>query len=329
MTFEDNTRRKVVPLDPFVSAAAGGTRPKWALEHAGILAGIRLDIKGTLAGTLSALNALGYASILKWLNFDLSTRVDLAGFSGAGYHYIIRDFLSDYKDPVPSSNARSAVAAGNYDISINLPVTLNQRDRVGLINLQNDLVQVNLRLEIESDAIVATGITSHSIVVQPYLVFFTMPPDPKDRPLFNTVHSWMEDQQTVAAAGDVAYPWPVGNTILGMFHGLGIGVSGADLWTKAKMRAQQNDVVEEYLPGGQDLAFEESHGRARPKGAIGMDFLGSSGLGAYGSARDSLVTLNMTSAKSIITATAGAATKTLYSIRRELVVVEAPEGKAA
>jgi hypothetical protein len=323
MSFEENTRRKEVLLDPWTSAAAGGGKTKWVLDHSGILAGIRLSIKGTLGGTLTAPNPLGYAAILKWLRFYLSTNVDLAGFSGAGYHYLIRDFLGDYKDPVPAANARSAVAAGNYNISVALPVTMNLRDRVGLVLLQTEKVQLNLHVDLEADANVATGITSHSCTIQPSLIFFTVPPDVKDRPLFNTVHSWMEETLQIAAAGNFPYPWPIGNTILGMFHGVGIGVSGADHWSEARIRAQQNDCIEEYLPETADLAFQETHGRARLPGVIPMDQLGASGLGSYGSARDSLVTLNMTSLKSIIKATQA---ETLYSIRRELVAVQPPEG---
>jgi hypothetical protein len=321
MPFAGNTRHKIIP-QPAITLTSGQIG-RWTLDKAGILAGIWLDIRGAVVGIPAAANALGLASIIRQVRVYLSTGTDLIQISGPGYHYIIRDYIEDYKDPISWSNARAAVAVGAYDISMFLPISINTRDMPGLILLQQERVTVQLSVEQETDAIVGGGVAVCTSVVTPHLEVFTVPPDPKDRPPFNLVHTWMEEQQVVAGAGDVIYTYPRGNTILKMLHGLGFAVAGADGWTQCVVRAQQNDRVYQTVPASQDLIYGRSHGRARPLGTISVDMFGSSGLGNFGSARDALVTQDVTSVASVITA-GGAGN--LYSIREEIVAVREPEG---
>jgi hypothetical protein len=319
-----NTRNKRVAM-PAQTGASGAIR-SWVLDSAGILGGIYLDIRGTITGTISAPNALGFASIIRQVRVRLSTGVDLMIFTGPGYHYIIRDFINEYGDPVSYSNARSAVTAAAYDVSMYIPIAINDRDMPGLILLQNKETTVMLTVEEEVDATVATGITGGWPVITPYLDYFTVPVNKDDRPPLNLVHSWIEESKAVSGAGDVEYIWPRGNTICSMHHGIGMAVAGADTWSRAVVRAQQNDVVFEDTPHLQDMVYNKSHHRVRPLGTISFDMLGSSGLGSYGSARDVMITQNLTSIKSVVTATGAS---TLYSIRRELVAVREPDAVAA
>jgi hypothetical protein len=319
-SFSGNTRLKHIMMDP--QTPGYGKIGRWTFDKAGILAGVYLGIKGTATGTLSAPNALGFASMIRQVRCYLSTGTDLHMFSGPGYHYLMRDYIEDYKDPNVSSNARSAVTAAAFDVSMYLPFAINARDLPGLILLQQERVTLNLSVEVEALATVATGLTDGGPTITPYVEIFTVPPNPDDRPDFNLVQSFMEEVQVVGAAGDWPYPWPRGNTILSMLHGFGMGVSGADNWTKAIMRVQQNDRIDEYNPDFQDKVFERFHGRARPKGTIAYDDFGSSGLGSYGSARDAFITQNVTSAKTVLTVTGAG---NLYALRRELIAVKPPE----
>jgi len=319
-SFAGNTRLKHYPD---VAATPGyGKIAKWSLDHAGILAGIYLDIQGTCTGTLSAFNAFGFSSIIRQVRAYLSTGVDLHMITGPGYCYLMRDYIEDYKDPLPQTNGRSAVSAAAYNIGMFLPFQINARDLPGLILLQQERVSLNLSVEVEALANVATGLTDGGPTITPCYEIFTVPPNQIDRPPFNLVQSWMEESQVVGGAGDWPYPWPRGNTILSMLHGFGMGVSGADNWSRAIMRVQQNDRIDEYTPAFQDMVFSRFHGRARPKGTLAYDYFGSSGLGSYGNARDALVTQNVTSAKTVITVTGAG---NLCCLRREMIAVKPPE----
>lgn len=320
MAFQGNTRHKILPLDS--QTGASGKIMRWTVDKAGILAGVWINIRGTITGTISAPNALGFSSLIRQVRLYLSTGVDIILCSGPAYFYLLKDHVEDYKDPVPSTSGKTAVSAAAYNLDMFFPIAINSRDVPGLILLQQEKVTCMLSVEEEVDANVATGITGGWPTVTPALEIFTVPPAKEDRPPFNLVQTWLEEQVPVAATGDVSYVWPRGNTILQMLHGYGIAVSGADNWSRAIVRVQQNDRIYELTPNLADVFFARSHGRARPLGVIPIDMFGSSGLGAYGSARDALVTQDLTSIKSVITTTA---TGTMYNLRREIVAVKEPD----
>ncbi len=319
MSFETATRHKIVPLVP-QSISATARVLKWTMDKAGYMAGIYLPIIGSLTGTLTAPNALGKACIVKGVRLQVNSQLDLIVLNGVQYHYMLRDYIETFGDPVPQSDAKSAVAAGAYNLSMFLPIALNARDRYGLFPLQNEKTTVTLSVEIDADANIATGITAHTCTISPKLEIFTVPPDPKDQLQPELVQSIIGEPQTITAAGDVEYIWPRGNTIFSMIHAAGIGAAGADAWSKAILRAQQNDVIYEMDPLLADYWFSRFHGRARVAGVIPWDLIGSSGLGRYSSARDSIYTQAITSLKTVFTFTGAT---TLHSVRAELVPVKA------
>lgn len=316
MSWMTATRRKLVPDK---SQAKTVSNPlKWDFSKADVLAGVYLEIRGTITGTLSSLNALGKASIIREVRLFHNSSGDIIKLSGAQYHYLIRPFMEDYKDPVPSSDARSAVATGGYILDMWLPCALSALDPRGLINLQDEGVTVTLTVEFEADANIATGITAHTATVIPHLELFSLPKATEDRPAFNVIQQIMGESKAIAAAGDFNYPWPLGNAYLQLVHGCGIGVAGADTWSKAILRAQNTDRMYEYVPHSADLDYARFHGVARLGGVVAFDFLGSDGLGVYGGDRDVIYSNIVSDLKTVITATQA---DTLHSVRRMLVAV--------
>jgi hypothetical protein len=314
--FQTATRRKFVP---YPTKSKGLESPlKLELSKAGILGALYLVIRGSLTGTLSALNPLGKSSIIRQVRGFLNTGIDLFQFSGAQYHYLIRDHIEDYKDPVPDSDARSAVAAGAYNLDMMIPIAISAIDPRGLINLQTEKMVMTVTVEFETDTVIATGITAHTCDVTPGLELFTLPPKDEDKPAFNTVHQIMAETRMVAGAGDIEYPWPVGNVYMQMLHGLGFAVAGADGWTKALVRELQTDRVYEYSPIMADREYARWHGRARLPGTIPIDLVGSDGLGLYGGDRDLFFSSMASDLKTIVTATGNG---TLHSVRRQIVAV--------
>ncbi len=315
MAFQDTTRRKFIPL---TSQSKGATNPlQWDIPKTGFLAGIFLNITGSISGTLSAPNALGMASIIRRMRVITNGGIDLINISGAGYCYLLRDHLEDYVDVTPQNTGRNAVTATTFNLDAYLPIALNARDALGLFMLQNEQTLVQLQVEFETDSVVATGATV-TATVRPAVEIFTVPVDPKDWPPLNTVQQVLEDSRAIAATGVQDYAWPRGNTYVQVLHGFGIGATPADNWTQLQLLVNQSEVIYDYVPGTLSLEFNKMHGRARILGVVPVDLIGTSALGTLGSSRDLLYSGLITDLVSRINFSA---TGTLYTVRRQLVTL--------
>ena len=311
-----NTRLKKITLPNRAHTAITGTTLTWDIPKTGILGGLMLVITGHITGTVCHCNALGLSNIINRVRLIANAGINLIDVSGVGYHYLIRDFVEHNMDPVPQA-AFGACAAGAYDLSMFFPISLNARDPLGLIMLQNEDTQ--LRLEVEVNAATACaegGITGHEIDVQPTLDIFTVPLDKKDWPPFDFAHTWNEEQATVAAAGQFQWNWPRGNIYAQVLHGLGLGVAGADGYTNYQLRVNQSEYLFDNPTSFIERNTSRFRGIAKVAGACPVDFLSESGLGNYGSGRDLLDSRQLTDISSIFQATGA---DTLYTVKRQLV----------
>jgi len=316
----ENTRRKIVKLS---SLSKGTVNPlAWDIPRTGLLAGLFLAITGAVAGTLSAPNAFGMASVIRRIRLIANSGLSIIDISGPGYDYLLRDFLETYNDVVNQSTARNAVTATTFVLHKYFPIALNAKDPLGLIALQNEMTALQLQVEFEADASVATGATVTATVV-PYLELFTLPVNPEDWPPLNYLQTYTEESQSVAAAGDVNYQWPRGNIYAQLLHGAGIAQAPADNFTVAKVRVNQSDYLLDAAPAFLDMEYSRFRGRTRLAGVIPVDMLGTSGLGNYGSARDLFDSNLVTDIVSVITF---AAAGTLYTVKRQLVNLAPPQG---
>ncbi len=313
--FQNKTRRKVIPLS---SIAKGTSNPlTWEIPKTGLLAGIYLAITGSVSGTLSAPNALGFSSIINKVRLVGNAGIDIINITGWHYHWLLRDHLEHYIDVTPSSNGRTAVTATTFNLSMWLPVALNGRDPLGLIMLQNEETLLTLEVEFNADANVATGATV-TATVQPSIEIFTVPTDPADYPPLNVLHQIVSDTATIAASGEYSYRWARGNTYVQTIHGAGLNTTPADNWSEYKLRVNQSENIARYTPELLNLEYARTHGRARTLGVIPVDMIGTSGLGNYGSTRDLLYSALVTELESVITFSASG---TLYTVRRQLVTL--------
>jgi hypothetical protein len=318
--FAVNTRRKILPLTGAVTRpVGGGTFGPLTLPKTGLLARIYLALRGSVAGTLTVPNGLGFSSIISRMRIQANSGIDIFNVSGAGYHYLLRNSLeSEYVDPVGQSTGTTAVTATTFNLDAVIPIALNMRDPTGLIMLQNEQTIVNLFIDWLADASVASGATVTLTTGDAFLEVFTVPPDPKDWPPLNVIHQCLEDQQQIAAAGDFPYYWPRGNTYVGVYHGAGIGAAGSDLFNRFAVRVNQSDYLQSTPADFLDMEYRLQKGRVRPAGGIFVDLLATSGLGCYGLARDMFNSALVTDLASVITATGAA---TLFTVRRQLVVL--------
>jgi hypothetical protein len=313
--FVNNTAFWSQQMADITRPVGGGLSPSVQLPRVGLLARLRLAIRGSVAGTLTVPNALGMASIINRIRLSVNAGLDLVSISGWGYHYGLREGIdSEYGDPVGQSNARSAVTATTYNLDMVIPIAINLRDPIGLINLQDTGLTMSLFVDWTADATVATGATVTGTVT-PYLDLFTLPPDPADYPNLRIVQTIVEDQRAIAGAGDYQYDWLLGSQYLQIYHLLGIGAAGADAFSRYQLRLQQNQFPWISDVKGLDIDFRAVRFRARPAGLILVDRMATSGLGNYGLLRDMFDSSKITDASSIITATGAG---TLYTLRRGL-----------
>jgi len=320
MPFDTSTRLTRVQLPAMVrTAVGGGNLTAIQLPKTGLLARIYLDIRGTIAGTLSAPNALGNAALLRNVRLTANSGLDLFNISGAGYHYMLRNFQENYIDPVPASTARAAVTAAAYDVSMLIEMQINKSDPIGLIMLQNEQTVLSLSIQWETDALMATGVTSITGTAIPYMEFFTVPQDPKDWPPLTIAHQIIEDQQAISGAGVFTYNWPRGNTYMRVLHGCTLLQAVADAWTVAQLRANQSNFIENMTPAlANEVYASDGHPAVRVLGVIPFDFYGSSGLQSFGKSRDFIDSSKLTDLATLITATGAV---TLYTVREQLVTL--------
>ncbi len=314
--FDANTRRQVI-LQPTQTRPTGGGTTVLQLPRVGFLAWLFLSITGSVAGTLSAPNAFGMASVVKRVRLTSSAGTDIINISGQGYHYIYRNYINGYFDPVPFATARNAVTATTFDDSMLLPVVINDRDALGLINLQNEQTQLQLFIDWETDGAVATGATVTATCV-PHLCLFTVPPSPKDYPDFSNIVQIIETQENVGqSSGDYTYYWPRANfRYLQTLHGYGQAQAGADNWNRARLRLNQTTFIYDYDVGTMNIEYDVDHPAQRIAGVVPWDLMGSSGFAVYDKLRDTIDAGQYTDIASVITVTASG---TLYTIRRMVV----------
>jgi hypothetical protein len=221
------------------------------------------------------------------------------------------------EDVNPQSDARSVVATGAFNLDMVIPICLNQRDALGLFMLQSEQTIVTLSIDFATDAQVATGVTTLTCTVSPYLELFTVPANAADRPNLGTLHQILEDSQVISGAGEVAYQWPRGNRYLGVYHGIGMAQAGADNFSTVALRVNQSDYIFPGMDGkGFDIIRAYSVGVQRIAGTVLFDLMGSSGLGMYDKMRDTIDSSKLTDLATVIQASGAG---TLYTIRRQLV----------
>lgn len=315
--FAQNTQLYETTL-PVMTKPTGGGVVTQELPKNGILAGLFLRISATVTGSLSAPNALGVSSIIRNVRLSTNNALDLISVSGAQYGYLMQRVLGLGEHvATPQNQFNTAVTATTFNLDMVLPLQVNERDLVGLIALNNPQFTLTLSVDFESDANVATGATV-AVTVTPMMRYYAMPQNPEHRPMFNILQRWVGEQAAVSAAGEYVYKTPESGIMAGIYHGLGIGVSGSDGFSRVQRRLNNSVYMSDFVPGLLDVKHRYYYSGARVAGTIHFDLLGNAGLGSYGLNRDSINTLLVTDYDHVITATGAG---TLHTVRREFIIL--------
>lgn len=319
MAFENNTTLKFIPLTS-INYPTGGGLVNLDLPRSGILQSIHLAISAVVGGAVGAVNALGVASILRRVRVTLNNGLDVFNVSGVGYCQLYQDFIDAYLTVTPNNQGRSAVTAATFNLNMVIPVALNNRDEFGLILTQNDQSIATLSIDFESlTTVTATG--TLAVTVKPTALIFEVPRNPADLPNLTVVHQTLEDQQSIPGSSDIIYPWPIGNTYLGVYHLV------TSSFTRAQLRAQQSLYIADTDPDSQSMLFERYNGRSNTLAGVLTgnnkrviwDRMGTDGLGTFGTMRDPIPSFLLSDLSSVITPVGAG---TLFTIKRQLVVMQ-------
>lgn len=218
LPFRSGTRRRVQFVGSY-PITLGAPLPTITLPQTGMLARLMAKIEGTITQTAAAatLSPLGYAALISRARVGVNNGSQaIVDASGAGLE-LANFWHAPSTGRVQNTYANGAgVNAVSYGISI--PINANDRTllEIGLINLQAEQLRANVDFSFAAatEFLIAGGpVTASALTLFLYYEYWDVPnptmyllPPP-------SIVRILEDQQPIAAVGDLVYPIPRLGTI--------------------------------------------------------------------------------------------------------------------
>lgn len=218
------TRQSIRPVQESANYVAGGS-DIIRLPQVGLLARVHLLVSGTMTlvtGTgTHVLSEKGPWNLLNKATLTANQGTDIFRASGFGAHIldiITAGKLYEPDDGQRSSNFASALynapvanGANAWEFGLTLNITPNDRDMIGLILLQTNQMQAELRFDFATAGglthdfpVVLTGNATAAFVgtVTAHIETFTLPADPAAAPDIQTLYQTLEQADPIAGLGD-------------------------------------------------------------------------------------------------------------------------------
>jgi len=313
--FAQATRQHIQKLPSQV--VTGGGSVTFELPKARFLAEVILHFKGTLTvvhASETAYTPATYApySLIKKVRAELNNGFSPFNISGRGLALYNRmnTYQSAQFERVTTANARGAVlqevvaasstgAENDIRFAVRLPVVLNDRDPVGLINLQNPQTVCTITIDFnELTSLLATSTNftlTSALTVTPTVISYSIPIIGDAIPDLTVLKLVNEQVQTIAGAGDVTVKLPVGQTYrkIGIiFEDASGGEADADIG-EFQLILNQADYPYRVDPFTLQALNQFSYGDAFPAGEFVLDFT-NQGVPNMGGARDYIDTERLT-----------------------------------
>lgn len=343
MAFIDATRqnRRLIGQVSYSS----GNRSSIDLPQTGLLANLLIRVNGTLtvtngtgSSTYNAAN-LGKAwALIDRVHLTANSGTEIVNVTGIGLG--IRNAMEmSYSDlaasAIPSAVTNNPVyqfgtsnGANTVNFTLKVPVTINDRDPIGLILLQNRETLLTLALDWANptNLFTLTGNASVSFSGQAYVTmeYFSVPLSDKDYPDLSVAHTLLEDQIAVAGTGDVLYTIPRGNIYQRIIHRVVLNGAAAGFTDVNQLTLQYNQSEQPVKMYGYDFLQiqRDRYDRDLPQGVYVYDFA-YQGQPMYGGTRDLVNSRAITDFLSIVNiasgATLGSNNNYIYTLREQLV----------
>ena len=312
--FAAATRQHIQKL-PSHTVVAGGSI-SFEIPKARYMAEIILAFKGTLTATHATETAFVPATyspynLIKKVRAELNNGFSPFNLSGKGLALYNRmnTYQSSQFANVSTANARGAVlmekvsssggTSNDFRFIVRLPVVLNDRDPVGLINVQNPQTVCTVTLdfnELTSLLTTTTGFTlASAITVTPTVISYSIPIIGDAQPDLSVLKLVNEQVQAIAGAGDVTVKLPVGQTYrkIGIiFEDASGGEADADIG-EFQLILNQADYPYRVDPFTLQAINQMSYGTIFNAGEFVFDFT-NQGIPNLGGARDYIDTERLT-----------------------------------
>lgn len=309
MLFEQATRQNKQPSETIAFVENG--LKNIVLPKSRTLAKISLLVQGTYKLTHASkttFTAKGFSkyNILKNIRLKLNNGFAPYNISGVGLKMYneqnefkaITDGRNvlDYMTNVVSSSG----AANTISFMLDMPITVNDRDFIGLIDMQASGINVELEIAMGSIADIMTDTdvvaSDVSITIKPILETFSIPPLQQHMPRFNTIKTVSEQKNPITSIGDTTVKLPIGLTyrkILAFMkqdaNYTPIALSRMNDFSILINQADYPYVVPAAFVAAQNT---KQHGVNLTDGLYSFDF-SNNGLANYGSGRDYMDSENL------------------------------------
>lgn len=343
LSFEEGTRRRSKTLNSIVYV--DGQPQTLRLDNIGYLAAIRLQVFLQITAT-AATAFTGDALIQKMrailprivLGTNMQANIVTASAHGLNLQSLI-GAPGFYQSSIHTDEVNTAPAAAgtqNVWFEVYIPVSLNDGKNytLGLLNLQNDDVSADLRLEwaaVKSLFATPANITGCTGYAVPELIYYDVP-DPSQymQPNLGYLCTITETLDTVTiGTGEHVYPIPRGNVLVSAIHEL--SDSGALLTFNSPINAAGKIGTYELRMQGSTTDYKQPawlsahesrrrYGLAIPDGVIVNDALWDIGHpGVFDLGYQVIDSAQFNKLDSIISVQGAANTTKLRTIRREIV----------
>jgi len=318
--FAQSTRQKWQML-PAISGTPGNV-VSFSLPKVGLLSKIRLLMEGTVNAVHASSETFDAApfapfSLIKNIRIESNLGYTFFNLSGRDlYFYNLLREQAESVTPVTANAATSraknvlglvadAAADGGADnvcrISAELPITLNERDPIGIILLANEETVITVTIEfneLSSLAADATGFTftTTGISISPMVETFSIPAIAQAFPDISILKQVQSKRKNVPGAGPFTMELPTGliyRKLLLYVEDSSGGVADGGITGDLELILNQADIPYRVKPRVLSAINSDQYGLTLPDGLFVFDF-SYQGLSNYGGARDYIDTERLT-----------------------------------
>lgn len=200
---------------------------------------------------------------------------------------------------------KAAAGGANNAVSflVDLPLTLNDRDPVGLIVAQNQETTITVTVDFANDPNIVAGAPTgytfamSNLKVEPMVESFTVPPIAEAFPDISVLKLAQASRETISGAGQHYVDLPCGYTYRKMIFYItdenGKGVADSDLVGNIELVLNQADIPYRLTASHLAKINHEMFGMTLPQGMYAFDF-SYQGISNLGGARDYFDTERLT-----------------------------------
>lgn len=310
--------RQTIQSMPTQQVTAENSSVQFLLPKTRLLSKIMLEVEAVATlrattGTAIAKDTFSPYKILRRVSLDLNNGFSPFIVSGRdlmlyNVNRLNPDVLFAGTNKRGMNYVENACSVGGVDAKIKfmveIPVTLNERDPVGLILLQNPETQVTLSVDVDTLAKAYTlnggngeTATFKSMSITPVLETFTIPPSADATPDISVLKLVQSKADTFAGNGQNIIKLNVGTIyrklVLYLEDNTGAPLLDSDLSGQLELVFNQADIPYSIKPSVLSAKNTSQLGYALPDGVYILDF-SNQGLPNYGGSRDYVDTERLT-----------------------------------